>query len=105
MLILLKYYKDSSNHQPVICVTEKGDNCGSYLRVHFSTEFQADSLVICLIKKKKNFFSFTCQIFPFLGFHCSNLGKLIRFFLKKTKNKKQPKSVKRMPFLLIPLLF
>lgn len=52
MLILLKYYKDSSNHQPVICVTEKGDNCGSYLRVHFSTEFQADSLVICLIKKK-----------------------------------------------------
>lgn len=63
MLILLKYYKDSSNHQPVICVTEKGDNCGSYLRVHFSTEFQADSLVICLIKKKKFFFLLHVKFF------------------------------------------
>lgn len=63
MLILLKYYKDSSNHQPVICVTEKGDNCGSYLRVHFSTEFQADSLVICLIKKKKIFFLLHVKFF------------------------------------------
>lgn len=63
MLILLKYYKDSSNHQPVICVTEKGDNCGSYLRVHFSTEFQADSLVICLIKKKNFLFLLHVKFF------------------------------------------